>query len=180
MLLHGRLEYEQKSGAIPQHLFCSEPLRPGVFFRILFLAAALAAAGSVAARADLTVDADTSGLSFGTVTPWDLNAGFVELAPSTLSYALRLTVTDTEAAGWTVYTRADTPEFSSLRGGKPCGDLQWRLNTSGGYTAFTNMDSAVTSGSGNGVVDLDFKLLTDWFDAPDAYGISVIFTVVQN
>jgi hypothetical protein len=119
-------------------------------------------------------------VDFGVVTAQDLDTGFIERTASDLTYALRIDVTDTGAANWTLYTHAGTPDFISYSGSKPCADLQWRLNGAGVYTAYSTIDEAVASGSGNGTLDLDFRLLTDWADRPDSYSLNIVFTIVEN
>ena len=104
----------------------------------------------------------------------------MELTPSSLTYALRLSVTDTGPVNWTIYARADAAYFSAASGVKPCSDLLWRQNGSAGYENFSTLDSAVGSGAGDAVLDFDFKLITEWSDTPDSYGINIVYTIVQN
>ena len=132
-------------------------------------------------HAVLSLSADTNTVDFGTVTKTDLDTGFKELTASGLTYAVRLGVTDTGPVNWKLQTKADTANFSAVGGGnKPCGDLKWRVNGAGLYTSYTTLDATVSTGNGNGVVDMDFELLTDWTDTPDSYSITVTFTISED
>ena len=133
------------------------------------------ASGS-ACRASLDITLDTATVSFGTLTRTDLDTGFVELTAAA-TYALRVTITDTVPQNWTLSTRVSAPYFTAAFGAKPCGDLQWRLNGGGNYTAYTVSDAAAATGNGNATVDFDFKLLTSWSDEPDTYNINIVYTI---
>jgi len=130
--------------------------------------------------AALSLSADSAGINLGPVTMADVNLGFVELTASDLTYALRLTVIDDVSTGWIVKTKAETSYFSSFGSVKPCSDLRWRPNGSGIYSAYTTTDAIVATGDGDAVIDMDFKVLTGWNDAPGAYSINVLFTIFEN
>lgn len=131
-------------------------------------------------HAALSLGADTNSVDFGTVTSDDLDTGYMELTASTLTYAVRLSITDTGPVNWVLKTKADTANFSAISGTKPCGDLKWRVNGAGIYTAYTTLDTTVSTGNGNADVDVDFKLLSDWTDTPDSYSITVVFTLSED
>jgi hypothetical protein len=145
-------------------------------------AAALAVCALCApARADLLVSADTNAVSFGTARIADLDRGFIELSPSSMSYDLRISVQDTGPVDWTITMRADSEYFMSDNSSdKPCGDLLWRVNGTGGYAPATTLDENMVSGTGDAILDYDFILNTGWEDAPGRYGLTVVFTIVEN
>lgn len=142
----------------------------------LFVFLSCVASGSIC-RAQLAITLDTATVAFGTIDKTDLDAGFMELTASAPTYALRITVTDPVPQNWTLYTKASASNFTAAVGVKPCGDLQWRQNGAGSYTAYTISDVAAATGNGNATVDFDFKMITSWSDKPDTYDIDVVFTI---
>jgi len=128
----------------------------------------------------LTINSDLSTVDFGSVTKEILDNGFIEDDASTSDYALRLTVDDPDTMNWTINTKSSIEYFSSTFGTKPSSDLQWRINGTGIYSSITTTDDFVASGSGNAIVDIDLKLLTDWYDVPSDYSIDVIFTITED
>ena len=145
------------------------------FWGLLVFVSCVASGSTCRAQLDITLD--TATVSFGTLDKTDLDAGFVEMTAAALTYAVRVTVTDTVPQNWTLYTKTATTNFTAAVGVKPCGDLQWRQNGVGSYTAYTTSDVAAATGNGNGTVDFDFKILTSWSDKPDTYDIDVVFTI---
>lgn len=130
--------------------------------------------------ASISLTGDVNIIDFGIATVWDLDTGYIERTASDLTYALRLDIADTGSTNWILYTHASAANFTSFSGVKSCSDLQWRLNQSGTYTAYTTIDEAVASGNGNNTLDLDFRLLMNWADKPGSYSIDVVFTVIEN
>jgi len=128
----------------------------------------------------LTINSDLSTVDFGTVTKEYLDNGFIENNASTSDYALRLTIDDPDTLNWTINTKTSVEYFSSTFGNKPSSDFQWRINGTGIYSSITTTDEFVLSGSGNAIVDIDFKLLTDWYDVPSDYSLNVIFTITED
>ena len=142
----------------------------------LFALLSCVMSGSVC-HAQLAITLDTATVAFGTINKTDLDTGFIEMTQAAPTYALRITVTDPAPQNWTLYTKASASNFTAAVGVKPCGDLRWRQNGAGSYTAYTISDVAAATGNGNATVDFDFKMLTSWADKPDTYNIDVVFTI---
>ncbi len=130
-------------------------------------------------RADFFIVADSGSVDFGYVYASDLMKGFKEIGASSLDYAQKITIIDTETLNWEITARATTPEFVSIAGHKACGHLEWRLNGTGNYTPFTTNENIVDSGSGDGAVEIDYRVKTDWTDKPGSYSITIVYTLAE-
>jgi hypothetical protein len=146
----------------------------------LLLAAAVFLMWSNVCNAELSLSSDTPVVNFHSATVSDLYTGYIEIGPSPIDYAIRLSVTDTETANWIIRTKAGAPDFYSFGSSKPCADLKWRINNSGLYTGYTTFDSTVARGAGDANVDIDYKMIAKWSDAPGSYSISIIFTIAED
>lgn len=122
---------------------------------------------------------DTPTVGFGTLTQADLDAGFKDITASSSTYALRVNVANPNKKAWSLYTSASTANFNAAAGIKPAGALQWRINGTGGYTAYTTTNVLTANGTTDSTVDFDFRMLTGWTDTPDTYSLTVVFTITQ-
>ncbi len=146
------------------------------FFGLLFSCAVTVPASA----SGMSLAPDKTSISAGKFTKAELTQGFKELTPSDLEYTLRLNVLDDSPSVWKLTTRAETPLFTSFVGEKPCNALSWRINSSYSYVPLTTNETIVAQGDGDKSVDLDFRILADWKDAPAIYSINIVFTLFED
>ncbi len=98
----------------------------------------------------------------------DFDLGWIESAP------VEVRVNALGQKGWTLCLRS---EDADLGGGKPVGELEWRLEGDPGWQPIDLVDRLVTRGSGSTRVLVRFRVLLDWaVDGAGTHGAVLAFS----
>jgi hypothetical protein len=86
-----------------------------------------------------------------------------------------------DGSGWVLYVRAEQPVFSGDGAGKPCTDLEWKLDQANAadYRALDDHETVVVANpaGGSARVALDVRVGLDWRTNPGTYGLGLVFRV---
>jgi hypothetical protein len=89
-----------------------------------------------------------------------------------------------DSAGWVLYIRAEQPVFSGEGAGKPCTDLEWKLDqaTAADYRPLDDHETVVVANpaGGSARIALDVRMGVDWRSHPGTYGLGLVLRVAAN
>jgi hypothetical protein len=102
-------------------------------------------------------------------------------APRGVSSILLEVSAPKDGAGWILYVRAERPTFSADGEGKPCTDLEWKLDqvNAADYRPLDDHETVVLENpaGGGARIALDVRVGLDWRTDPGTYGLGLVFRV---
>ena len=141
-------------------------------------------AGSVSMTAGRVVRLQMSAGSTSLTAPTtsDFDAGFNSTTGPTLTVSANAAWTLHIRAASALWTATNTATGVAARVDKPAADLKWSTSSGGAFTALTNSDASLVSGSATAsdATTLYFQTLYGWsVDTPGNYSLSIVLTLTS-
>jgi hypothetical protein len=115
-------------------------------------------------------------------TPSDFDAGFNSTTGPTLTVSANAAWTLHIRAASALWTATNTATGVAARVDKPAADLKWSTSSGGAFTALSNSDASLVSGSAtaSSATTLYFQTLYGWaVDTPGNYSLSIVLTLTS-
>ena len=140
--------------------------------------------GSVSMTAGRVVRLQMSAGSTSLTAPTtsDFDAGFNSTTGPTLTVSANAAWTLHIRAASALWTATNTAAGVAARVDKPAADLKWSTSSGGVFTALSNSDASLVSGSAtaSNATTLYFQTLYGWsVDTPGNYSLAIVLTLTS-
>lgn len=146
----------------------------GAVVALFALMAPSMAAAQAGGRGDYHVRLNPAAIDYGIVSSGDLDTGQILMG----TIAVRIQPRGRSNWLWNLSVQADAGQFGP--GNKPSGHVQWQLAGSTVWQSASTGSQLVAQGNGNQSVNVSFRIIVDWDDAPGDYSAPLTFLATRQ